>query len=559
MKKVIFAFAILLLSGIFALHVAGAKEPGQAVVNTINVVCSKDLHSLASAWANEFSRNNPGTEIRISVASGEPGKPAGSSVEGIGFFNSQELSGAALKDAWKITVGREVTVPVINAANPYLRELNVLGITDEEAATLLNGQANWGNLAGNEKGNPVHLFVSNEEEVIAALEGFTGIGKLAGTNVIMKSPEEVVLAVRNDPFAIGFVKLSAITGASGTGFTEGISLLPIDKNKNGKIDYMESIYDRADNFARGVWIGKYPKILYSDIYCVSDQQPESYAEVAFIKWVLTSGQNTLVANNLTGLVPGERQSKLAELIPIEIIAPAAKPVSFPVTLTVILAVVLLAALVLGVAMYSRRNRKVAGLKTDDAVPIYFNKHSVNLPRGLYYDKSHTWAFMEKDGTVKVGIDDFLQHVTGPVTKLELRRPGEKVRKGDMILSLIQNGKRLVVFAPVSGIIRESNSQLDSKYTLINSAPYTDGWVYRIEPANWLREVQLMEMAEKYQTWLASEFSRLKDFLAGSLKVNKLEYEAIVLQDGGMLKDGVLEDFGPEVWEDFQSNFLDTAF
>ena len=36
-----------------------------------------------------------------------------------------------------------------------------------------------------------------------------------------------------------------------------------------------------------------------------------------------------------------------------------------------------------------------------------------------------------------------------------------------------------------------------------------------------------------------------------------EYAHVVLQDGGVIKEGVLSDFGPEVWEDFQSNFLDT--
>lgn len=79
----------------------------------------------------------------------------------------------------------------------------------------------------------------------------------------------------------------------------------------------------------------------------------------------------------------------------------------------------------------------------------------------------------------------------------------------------------------------------------------------IEPSNWLREIQFFDMADKYRKWIQNEFSRLKDFLATSLKVNKTEYENVVLQDGGALKDSILENLGPEVWEDFQTNFLDT--
>ena len=46
------------------------------------------------------------------------------------------------------------------------------------------------------------------------------------------------------------------------------------------------------------------------------------------------------------------------------------------------------------------------------------------PEGLYYDKTHTWAFMEKEGLIRVGIDDFLQHVTGTITRVIMKEPGE---------------------------------------------------------------------------------------------------------------------------------------
>ena len=80
----------------------------------------------------------------------------------------------------------------------------------------------------------------------------------------------------------------------------------------------------------------------------------------------------------------------------------------------------------------------------------------------------------------------------------------------------------------------------------------------IEPTNWIREIQFLIMEKKYKEWLRSEFSRLKDFLAVSAKPKTVEFAPSVLQDGGEIKDGVLADFGPEVWEDFQTNFIDTS-
>jgi len=187
-----------------------------------------------------------------------------------------------------------------------------------------------------------------------------------------------------------------------------------------------------------------------------------------------------------------------------------------------------------------------------------NENSVLAPAGFYYDKTHTWAFMEQDGMVKIGIDDFLKHVVGSITQLKMKPTGEKVRKGENILTVIRDGKQLKLYSPVSGFIRKQNESLIKTTSTINSAAFTKGWVYQIEPTNWAREVHFMFMIDKYREWLKDEFSRLKDFVANSANSNQLVYQHIVLQDGGELKDEVLSDFGPEVWEDFQTHFIDTS-
>jgi len=66
------------------------------------------------------------------------------------------------------------------------------------------------------------------------------------------------------------------------------------------------------------------------------------------------------------------------------------------------------------------------------------------------------------------------------------------------------------------------------------------------------------MAEKYKLWLQDEFIRLKDFLSTSVRSNENVYAHLVLQDGGELTDHILADLDPEVWEDFQTNFIDTS-
>jgi glycine cleavage system H lipoate-binding protein len=228
------------------------------------------------------------------------------------------------------------------------------------------------------------------------------------------------------------------------------------------------------------------------------------------------------------------------------------------TALLIISAIILTGIIMDSTVRYLRRKKAAVQIANSVSQNAINENSLIIPKGLYFDKTHTWAFMDQNGVVKVGIDDFLQHITGPLTRIKMKNKGALVKKGEPILSIIQNGKQLNLYAPISGIIKEQNKTLDTNSSIINSAPYTDGWIYKIEPTNWLRENPLLFMADKYKEWLKNEFSRLKDFLAVTLKDDKEKYAQIILQDGGEIKDGTLSNFGPEVWEDFQTNIIDPS-
>jgi hypothetical protein len=66
------------------------------------------------------------------------------------------------------------------------------------------------------------------------------------------------------------------------------------------------------------------------------------------------------------------------------------------------------------------------------------------------------------------------------------------------------------------------------------------------------------MGEKQKQFIRSEFSRLKDFLAMAIHGDTEKYAGLILQDGGELRDGTLTNLGPEVWEEFQTKFIDPS-
>ena len=140
----------------------------------------------------------------------------------------------------------------------------------------------------------------------------------------------------------------------------------------------------------------------------------------------------------------------------------------------------------------------------------------------------------------------------------MREAGEQVRKGEIIMTIIQEGKQLNIYAPISGTILEQNEFLLADTGIINTSPFFKGWVYQMEPKNWLREVQFMLMGEKYVEWLKDEFARLKDFITATIRSNNMAYAHVVLQDGGELTDNLLADMDPKVWEDFQTQFIDSS-
>ena len=185
-----------------------------------------------------------------------------------------------------------------------------------------------------------------------------------------------------------------------------------------------------------------------------------------------------------------------------------------------------------------------------------NEDNLEIPNGIYFDKTHTWSFMEKDGSVKIGIDDFMQNVTGQYSKIKMKNPGEKIIKNESLVTLVQDGKQIEIYAPISGKIKEINEDLVTDPSQINKSPYSEGWIYSIEPANWQREISFLKMADSYKIWIKNEISRLKDFLA--IMVNVENNQQIAFQEGGELYKHVLKEFGPRAWEDFQKNFIDNS-
>lgn len=188
---------------------------------------------------------------------------------------------------------------------------------------------------------------------------------------------------------------------------------------------------------------------------------------------------------------------------------------------------------------------------------FFSFEKLRIPQGVFYDKNHTWTYLEKNGTAAIGADDFLVQLTGAVNLKTLKKPGDTVKKGEPLAEAEKDGKKLILPAPVSGIIQKSNEALKEMPQLLTEDPYGKGWIYKVKPSDWKQETQDHYVAEDALDWSKNEVTRFKDFLAESMAKNNPQ-GAPVLQDGGELAGEALAKMPDNVWNDFQKEFLTPA-
>ncbi|MBL6962927.1 MAG: hypothetical protein ISR55_03830 [Bacteroidetes bacterium] len=553
--KILPLIGLLLLNCSF-LHSINEIKTRPPLKGSIHIYSSSELYQLTSTWANEFCRLNPNVKIELSQEDVSLKKNL--------FFSSDEYYVDPSTDPlWKMELGRDILVPIINSENPLLDEINKKGLSAQSIAQIFTNKEGefWNALLNGDFNAPIHYYLINDEAVQSRIASFLGLSQNVVLNGIqLENEKDLLSAIQKDPYAIGFCKMADIIDLPGQRIVDHIKLLPIDRNGNGQLDYTEQIYDDLNTLTRGVWIGKYPKNLYRNIYSISAKKPTNEIEVAFLKWILSDGQQLLAAAGYWDLMVSERLANIELIYNDMNLATLNENYVLTNTKNLIITVAVSFGLILIMLVVFQliKYKKVTVVETKSILSAVFNLNSLTIPKGLLYDKTHTWVYMEKDGKVKIGIDDFLQHVTGAITRVKMKNTGDKVKKGEHILSIIQNGKQLNIYAPISGVIKAQNDLLLKNSSIINEDPYSDGWVYRIEPTNWIREMQFLIMAEKYKVWLSKEFSRLRDFLTETLNPDSRDYALVVLQDGGELKDSILEKMGPEIWEDFQTFFIDNS-
>lgn len=118
-----------------------------------------------------------------------------------------------------------------------------------------------------------------------------------------------------------------------------------------------------------------------------------------------------------------------------------------------------------------------------------------------YTEDHEWLLIA-DGIATIGVTEFAQEQLGDVVFVELPELGAELSAGDeaaVVESVKAAGE---INSPLNGTVSAVNEALVESPDLLNSAPQTDGWMFKLSLADDLDASKFMS-SDEYQQFLVS--------------------------------------------------------
>lgn len=105
---------------------------------------------------------------------------------------------------------------------------------------------------------------------------------------------------------------------------------------------------------------------------------------------------------------------------------------------------------------------------------------MQFPSELKYTEEHEWIKIEDGNIALIGITEFAQSELGDIVFIEVETVDEELEANE-VFGTIEAVKTVSdLFLPVNGKVIEFNEKLNDEPELVNSDPYGDGWIIKVE-------------------------------------------------------------------------------
>jgi len=165
----------------------------------------------------------------------------------------------------------------------------------------------------------------------------------------------------------------------------------------------------------------------------------------------------------------------------------------------------------------------------------------------YVHPGHTWARETGDGNIVVGVDAFAQSLIGAVHDMKLPRVLKHVSQGAAALDLWHGQRHVRLVSPVSGWVVEKNEMVVNDPSLVNSAPYGDGWLFKVKASRLPNELANLLTGKPAMQW--------NDVVREQLRRLFTTTPALLMQDGGVMVENLAERCSDEEWKTICKEFF----
>ncbi len=118
-----------------------------------------------------------------------------------------------------------------------------------------------------------------------------------------------------------------------------------------------------------------------------------------------------------------------------------------------------------------------------------------------FHSEHTWIRMDGD-EVAIGLTYYAQAHLGEIVYVDLPKAGDRLTAGQVMSGIESSKTTAEIIAPISGLIIESNGELEAGPDLINDSPLERGWITRVRPTQ-PDEIDLLMDLPAYESYLES--------------------------------------------------------
>ncbi len=288
MKRNIFFW--LLIGGILAGSGATAQQ------SKIILSGSRFTYPLVERWISEYAKINPQTTIKINPRGGADADSANL------IINAHELELDEVRPGYKVVnIGRYVLLPVTNVRNPRLQEYLVSGISEKSAKRIFFDKYEPF------EDQPTKKVLEKDKALLNGLTIYTREQKACAPTTFARhygfeqadirgkriggDDKHLIQVVLKDTTGLTYNSPVLIYDLKSRKVKDGLAVLPIDLNGNGKLDEDEKIYDNLDNLIASLEQKQRSEIAYGNINLSFPQDPEENKELtAFVLWILKEGQ-----------------------------------------------------------------------------------------------------------------------------------------------------------------------------------------------------------------------------------------------------------------------------